>query len=395
MLKVKIKNFQSITDTEFEIDGFTVIVGKNNRGKSAIIRAIDAALSNRLGNNFIRWGKLQTEVGLNTDGLDISWVKGDTASYNINKKPFTSLNRTVPKPISDAGFKKLEIADEKLNPLIAHQFEELFLINKSGPFVTEAISTLYNLNDINDADTLCQKKLRASKTLLKTRQADVEDLAEKIKQFNGLDDAKAQWEKIKILIKKSENLKKEISDIECYETQLNDLNFKIQRLQSISGLEIPNMEKPKDMIDEYQWLDSIGISFQKSLRLVQKLKEVLSLSIPDIKKPEDLIQEVATVDSLTNQLKRSVFSCDNCKNTLNGLKSLELIVDQVKNAEKKAEDASFITKIEKEFMTEVLGVKQTKASLEEITGEWLKIKAEYDAFKVCPLCNNTLTPVGQ
>ena len=93
------------------------------------------------------------------------------------------MNRAIPKPIIDAGYKKFEIADEKLNPLIAHQFEELFLINKSGPFVTEAISTLYDLNDINDADILCQKKLRASKNLLKTRNVDAETLNEKIKKY--------------------------------------------------------------------------------------------------------------------------------------------------------------------------------------------------------------------
>ena len=212
MLKVKIKNFQSIADTEFEVDGFTVIVGKNNRGKSAIVRAIDSALSNRLGNNFIRWGKLQTEVGLIKDNLDLSWVKEEkTASYTINKKSFTSLNRTVPQPIIDAGYKKFEIGDEKLNPLIAHQFEELFLINRSGPFVTEAISTLYDLNDINDADSLCQKKLRATKNLLKTRYTDTENLIKKLENFEGLEDVKQKWGVLKGYLEKAEAIKNSIS----------------------------------------------------------------------------------------------------------------------------------------------------------------------------------------
>lgn len=432
MLKVKIKDFQSIANTEFEIDGFTVIVGKNNRGKSAIVRSIDAALSNRLGNNFIRWGKLQTEVGLTTSDLDISWVKGETASYNINKKPFTSLNRAVPKPISDAGFKKLEIADEKLNPLIAHQFEELFLINKSGPFVTEAISTLYNLNDINDADTLCQKKLRASKSLLKTRQADAGELANKINQFQGLDDAKVKWEEVKKLIKKSDILKKEISDIENFEGQLRDAESKIQKLQpvsevkipdigkptqliadyqwlvltistfqralqlvqklkAVSEVEIPSIEKPKQMITEYQWLESTNNTFQRAMQLVQKLKEILPLVIPDIIKPGDLIQEGATISLLAEKLRSASISCDKCKGVLDSVKNLESIAAQIKGIETQVEVVSFVTTAERDFMAGVQMVKQLKVTHEEATKEWASAQTEYDALEVCPLCNSSLT----
>ena len=47
--KVNIKNYQSIKDVSFEVDGFTVIIGKNNIGKSAIIRALEAPLANQAG----------------------------------------------------------------------------------------------------------------------------------------------------------------------------------------------------------------------------------------------------------------------------------------------------------------------------------------------------------
>lgn len=41
-VKVSIKNFQSVSDIEFEIHGFTCITGPTNIGKSAIIRAISS-----------------------------------------------------------------------------------------------------------------------------------------------------------------------------------------------------------------------------------------------------------------------------------------------------------------------------------------------------------------
>jgi len=129
MLKLKIKDFQSVGDISFDVDGFTVIVGKNNRGKSAIIRAVDAALNNRSGDDFIRWGKTKSEVSFSKDGLEVDWVKGDSAKYKVNGESFTKLNRSVPQPIIEAGIKKIEVGDTKLSPQIAHQFKELFLLD--------------------------------------------------------------------------------------------------------------------------------------------------------------------------------------------------------------------------------------------------------------------------
>ena len=434
MLKVKIKDFQSVSNTEFEIDGFTVIVGKNNRGKSAIVRAIDSALSNRLGNNFIRWGKLQTEVGLIKDDLDVSWVKGETSSYTINKKPYTSLNKAVPKPITDAGFKKFEIADEKLNPLIAHQFEELFLINRSGPFVTEAISTLYDLNDINDADTLCQKRLRASKSLLKTRNADIEALAGKIKKFEGLEDVKQKWEDLKKVLEKIELLKRAIAEIEQYareyeeqkvlvdnlkgvsklkvpstviaESQIKDYAWILdthkkyettlsiaQKLQNAPRLKLPNIEKPQQLMAEFSWLDkTIGV-FYKSLQMVQKLKEVLPLSIPDIQKPGTLIQEVLILISLADKLQSTTGSCNNCKSALEKLKNLDEILSRIKALEGPVDSVSYLIGIEQTFSLKAQAFKDLKGTYDSAAQDLIDAKKELDAFKVCPLCNNPLATV--
>jgi len=432
VLKVKIKDFQSVADTEFEIDGFTVIVGKNNRGKSAIVRAIDSALSNRLGNNFIRWGKLQTEVNLVKDDLDISWVKGETASYNINKKPYTSLNRAVPKPITDAGFKKFEIADEKLNPLIAHQFEELFLINRSGPFVTEALSTLYDLNDINDADALCQKKLKASKNLLKTRLIDAESLTEKIKKFNGIDEIKHQWKGIKNLNEKSIILKKDISEIEQFiinveskTTLVNKLkkviNLKIsdiknlenliieynwikdiqhkfeastetvQKLQKVSELKIPELEKLSQSINDFDWLNETIEIFHKALQTVQSLKEIPLLKIPDTQKLNTLIHENSIIDSLLQKFKETVLSCDRCKTVLFEFQKLDEISEKIKNIENQVEAVSYLLKIEENFSIEIRTFKELKNSYEKAEKDLITIQTELNSFKVCPLCNTPLT----
>jgi AAA15 family ATPase/GTPase len=43
-MHARIENFQSHADTQVEIEGFTVILGPSNHGKSALVRAVAAAL---------------------------------------------------------------------------------------------------------------------------------------------------------------------------------------------------------------------------------------------------------------------------------------------------------------------------------------------------------------
>ena len=45
MLDVEIRNFQSIDHVHLRVEGFTALVGRSNIGKSAVVRAVKAALT--------------------------------------------------------------------------------------------------------------------------------------------------------------------------------------------------------------------------------------------------------------------------------------------------------------------------------------------------------------
>ena len=66
---------------ELEFEGFATIVGKNFIGKSATLRAINAALTNRSGTDFIRWGEKVCEVRIITRDYDILWHKESGNNY--------------------------------------------------------------------------------------------------------------------------------------------------------------------------------------------------------------------------------------------------------------------------------------------------------------------------
>ena len=100
MIEVEIQNFQSIDKVAFKIEGFTVLVGRSNIGKSALIRAIHCALTGASGTDFVRHGldcerrikgnkkcKCKSTVLFKTPSLHLIWEKGDADNqYNCESK---------------------------------------------------------------------------------------------------------------------------------------------------------------------------------------------------------------------------------------------------------------------------------------------------------------------
>jgi len=99
VINFRIKNFQSIKDCEFSVDGFTAISAPNNLGKSATVRAIGHVFFPTAGSAFVRKGAMYAEVIANWkdgSGVDRTIIrrKGDKINqYTIDGKPFDKVGR--------------------------------------------------------------------------------------------------------------------------------------------------------------------------------------------------------------------------------------------------------------------------------------------------------------
>lgn len=110
MLDVEIRNFQSIEHVHVVIDGFTTLVGRSNLGKSAIVRAIKAALTGAPEETSVRHGpkcerevkgtkscKCYCSVHIKTEGFDLLWEKGgDKNEYVFNGAKKTAVGKGTP-----------------------------------------------------------------------------------------------------------------------------------------------------------------------------------------------------------------------------------------------------------------------------------------------------------
>ena len=384
MTEIEIKNFQSIKKLKFPIEGFTVIYGKNNSGKSAIIRAIRAALTNQTGKGFIRKGEKETEIKIKRDDLNILWKKGTKAVYTINKETYQNLNRDIPKPLIDAGFEKMDIGKKKVLPTIASQFNPLFLIDEHGTTITEVLASLYNIDTLSIADELCQKSLRSQKSLLKTREKDLDTLQVKLEKYKDFEDIKKEVDILLEQEKKINALESETTEIAAFEKDLIRLYESLKKIKPIQKIEIPDVSKHEKDFTEIQELITLGQEYSKRISVVEQLKNIALITLPSTKGLEQLSEEVRLLtewDEALTTLEKRVKQ----KNDL--LKKLDLtgLTKSYKELKIICEEIIILEDLEKEFMSIVKSAKETREEFRKVSDEYNEKYKELST-EICPTC---------
>jgi len=344
--KVHIKNYQSVKDVSFDFEGFTVILGKNNIGKSAIVRAIEAPLVNQPGKDFIRHGEKNTTVHIVKDDVDLKWIKGSSAVYEIKNgdkvDTYTKLNRDVPQPLIDAGFEKMKIGDKRVLPLIASQFDALFLVDKPGSVVTEVLAELYQIDTISKADDLCQRALKSQKSLLKTRESDLNSVEVKLEVFSDFENIKETVANLLIKEKESENLTAEINTLKEFEDKLNTLAKSLGVLRTITTISIPEYTECEIILNDIEWLRKKEEKLSELTNNVERLKGISKIEVPEATKVDSLIKEAQDIKWLQeNEEKYSHLT----KNVLQlkGISKIEVPdISQIEALKKEADEIKWL-----------------------------------------------------
>jgi archaellum component FlaC len=386
MTEIEIRNYQSIGHVKFAIDGFTTVVGKNNIGKSAVVRAITAALTNpplseKFGDSFIRKGQKSAEVHIKRGGLDVTWKRGASATYDVNGEPFSKLRGAIPPPLIEAGFREIEIGDDKFSPLIANQFDEIFLLDRSGPAVTEALSRMYKLDVIGAADDLCQKDQRAAKTLLKTREADLTTLEVQLKRYEGFEAVKAEITALRELETRCLKMQATVEEITVYRHLLETVANRVKKLQLVASVVIPDID-PQAM-QECSWLNEKAQNYTEITERVKKLQGVSEVAIPDCDDVKVTMTEVGQLGKMLESLREIG---KRFKDQHEALRMLETI-PEVGDLEALFNEVSVLNILHSKLKAIADTVKQAKAELGQVESDMKQNREELDTFKVCPLCN--------
>ena len=197
-VRVRVQNFQSIEDVAIEIDGLTVITGTNNSGKTAVMRAIRGVFTNAPAGPLVRHGCAHLTVSLTfDDGATIVWGKGwekpnrkgkTINRYTINGKQIATVGRGVPPEVEALGVREINAASDRVWPQIAAQMSgDLFLVDRPGSAVAEALSDVERVGKLTSALKASEKDRRSTVSELKVRRKDVTSHQEAWDKYIGLD----------------------------------------------------------------------------------------------------------------------------------------------------------------------------------------------------------------
>lgn len=185
-MRITVENFQSLASAQIDVEGLTVIVGPSDRGKSALVRAIDGCLFNKGGDQFVREGASFAQVALELGNHSVLWTKGGGKNnYQIDGELFDKVGSKTPDALQALGFKDVLIGGrfkeeggieggEWVRPQIAGQFDGIFLLDRAGTFLNEVIIRLSRLSVLQRASRQCVLDLKQTKQQLAFHQKELE-----------------------------------------------------------------------------------------------------------------------------------------------------------------------------------------------------------------------------
>lgn len=215
-MKVAVSNFQSLANTSIEAEGLTVIVGRSNLGKSALVRAVSAALFNRPGDSFVRLGTDTARVQLDDAPRlsRVTWEKGGGRNqFEVNGVLYDKVGSTAPPTLVTAGYRDVLIGKETIRPQVADQFDGLFLLDRSGGFVSDVLSLVSHLGVLLRADRSCGLDLKREKGLLGVRTEDLKREERKLDALRPIADLHARLQLLDADMQRAKALEARVTEV--------------------------------------------------------------------------------------------------------------------------------------------------------------------------------------
>lgn len=315
MLEVEIQGFQSIEKAAFKIDGFTVLVGRSNIGKSAVVRAVQAALTNALGTDFVRHGehcsrrirgtkkcRCQCSVHIQTEGMDLLWEKGDEVNrYTYNGEVYSKVDRGIPDFLIK-DFSLVKVGDRKQLVQVAEQFDPIFLLNQSGTVVADVLSDVAKLDDINAAMTEVERDRREAVSTLKVREKDVLELQTNLLSYEGSEEPIARAKLVGEVFEGIQAKVREKLKVEQFHAKLQELAHGIRALQPVDAVVIPDPEPVEASEKGLDVLLGYETDLAEKTSAVADLEPVEGLPEPEAKALEAVEKTLVQIEDWLAQI---------------------------------------------------------------------------------------------
>lgn len=318
-MKVNIKDYQAIKEAELEFEkGLTVIVGSSNNGKSSIIRAIEAAINNKGGSDFINYGSDHCLVTIEDGQNKIVWSKNRNSTksyYDINGQV---LNKIGQKQIEDVGktlnMPEIVVNNDKFRLNFWKQLDFPFLVGKTHYQLFDFISKSKDqeimsnlLDETADRHKDTKKELSEVNTQINTRTKDIADIEAEIKDLQKYGDFNLE------LFEKVVSLVSEIKDgLSTYEEIPEKIERQKKEIEKISGqIEEKRaiISKTSHILKEIEETEPVIQGIKKRLKQIEQIDA-------SVKKSEEGIRKILKDIEKEKELLSDFDVCPFCHNPL-------------------------------------------------------------------------------
>ena len=401
MVEVEVRNFQSIEKAAFRIDGFTVIVGRSNIGKSALVRAVKAALTGAPASSFVRHGaaclrrtkkaktcKCFASVHMVAEGFDLLWEKGDAINrYTFNGAVYDKAERGTPDFLQP-DFAPVKVGDRQEMLQVADQFSPIFLLDQTGGAVADTLSDVARLDRINAAMRLAERDRKEAVSTRKVREKDVADLRVRLTSYDGLDAALADAQAIAdrhVAIEKQERVLQRVDE---FLGQVSSLAGVVRDLGKVTTIVIPDVTALRAEEAKLDALD--GLLARKATREqeVARLAGVEDVQVPSAVALGEGFRALARLDGWVAKLVEM-------KGWLGPWKAVESApVPEAKALTEARDRLTALDALLTKHTNLTALVESLDAELGVVLTEEAEIKAEQDELGVCPTCTRPVAECG-
>lgn len=306
---VRIRNVQSIRDATLRVEGFTVVTGPNNSGKTASQRAVRGVFTNASPGPLVRHGESHLTVDLTFgDGRTVKWEKGEKVNrYTVDGKVLSTVGRGAPAEVAALGVGEVKAGSDRLWPQIAEQFGGvLFLVDRPGSVVAEALSDVDKVGRFTEALRLAESDRRSVGAELKVRRADLLAADQELAGFDALPNTASQVAQAEQALAEAAGVGTDLGVLHDLSARKQAANQEISRLSTAPVGVVPTPDEVFFVGSvRFQAHEVSRLSGERTryLREVERLTQVSSaVVVPDTYSANNTMSEIAVLRGLFDRL---------------------------------------------------------------------------------------------
>jgi exonuclease SbcC len=223
--RIVLTNWQCHSSLILDLEPVTVLVGDNECGKSAVLRAVRWVALNQWdgrADEHVTWGADHSLVGLTLeDGCLVTRKKGKTVNdYILDGQTFMA-GKIVPSPVA----KVLKLGEANF----ADQDDPPFWLSLGPAQAAVALNDLFHLSQIDTSASRIASELRTAQTTAKVVEARLEAARGQRKALDWAVQAHKDLAEIETLVQQISGLDQEIARAERARTEVGEVEGDLEK----------------------------------------------------------------------------------------------------------------------------------------------------------------------